>query len=704
MNKPKQPTKRVFRVLIAFLFVLVGVFGSAVYAQQPEARNVIHSIVATSDKDITPQYNKDVTKPQFTIQQGAPAKFSYDTGAWYKKNGDNWEAYTFDRFMEGTYQYRVQVRIDGEDGAMNVLDENGFDVTIDGESWGRGENVRVGGSASSGWTASPEYVVTAPPDAELNLVFDSKWEIHDASAGVPITPFSLASGIIGGTPPYTFKKTAGPDWLQMSPEGIVSGTPTKDFEEEDDDPLRPIPDQFYGVQVTDSAPSPAKKTWLIKLSYKKPAPIEKVVIRDIAATSNLKDIVAYGKNCEDAQFTLTRGKPAKFSWGVWYKKVDGEWKVNRDTTFQEGVYQYQVQVEINEKDGKKYLLDKDQTNITVDDISWGKLATVNSMDNFHFGTAVSPEFHVVKPVPPENKHITAMALTVDQYVLGKNPFAIQVNLQTDGIRPRNAELLTYDEQNDAWVAAQGEIKAQTPYRLRFTFAAKEGYDFEGLTKENIVLGDIGAAIQYDADKKQAVFDLPMLQEPPAPTPEFTITVDPNGGNWDGDTAARTEKIKEGEFFTLPAAPTRTGYTFVCWKGSTYQPGEQYKVEGDHTFTAEWKKVEEPKPHHPDTDKPQKPDDNTTPGTPDNGKNPHTPGNNTTPGTPDKGTNPAAPDKGTNPGTSDKETNPTTPGTATENLKRTAPKTGDPAGITFSVATLCTVMGSSLVLRKKRDRA
>lgn len=704
MNKPKQPTKHVFRVLIAFLFVLVGVFSSAVYAQQPDTRNVIHSIVATSDNDITPQYNKDITEPRFTIQQGAPAKFSYDTGAWYKKNGDNWEAYTFDRFIEGTYQYRVQVRIDGDEGTANVLDENGIDITIDGNSWGRGSNVRVGGSASSGWATSPEYVVTAPPNAELNLVFHPKWVIHDASAGVPITPFSLASGVIGGTKPYTFKKTAGPDWLQISPDGMVSGTPTKDFEEEDDDPLRPIPNQFYGVQVTDSAPSPAKKTWSIKLSYKKPAPIEKVVIQDIAATSNLQDIVAYGKNCEEAQFTVTTGKPAKFSWGVWYKKVDGEWKYNRDTTFQEGVYQYQVQVQISEKDGKKYLLDKDQTNITVDNTSWGKLATVNSMDNFHFGTAVSPEFHVVKPAPPENKHITAMALTVDQYVLGKNPFSIQVNVQTDGIRPRNAELLTYDAQKDAWVPAKGEIQAQTQYRLRFTFAAKEGYDFEGLTKENIVLGEIGAAIQYDADKQQALFDLPMLQEPPAPTPEFTITVDPNGGNWDGDTTIRTEKIKKGDFFTLPAAPTKTGYTFVCWKGSVYQPGDQYKVEDDHVFTAEWKKVERPKPHQPDTDKPQKPDDSAAPGTPDNSKNPHTPGNNTTPGTPDKGTTPHTPDKGINPGTSDKGTNPTTPGTASENRASTAPKTGDPAGIMFSVATLFTMMGSVLVLQKKRNHA
>ena len=39
------------------------------------------------------------------------------------------------------------------------------------------------------------------------------------------------------------------------------------------------------------------------------------------------------------------------------------------------------------------------------------------------------------------------------------------------------------------------------------------------------------------------------------------------------------------------APKREGYTFVCWKGSEYQPGDKYTVAEDHIFTAEWKKNE-----------------------------------------------------------------------------------------------------------------
>lgn len=73
--------------------------------------------------------------------------------------------------------------------------------------------------------------------------------------------------------------------------------------------------------------------------------------------------------------------------------------------------------------------------------------------------------------------------------------------------------------------------------------------------------------------------------------KFTITVDPNGGNWAGDTAKKTYEIANGGSFMLPEAPVKQGYTFLFWKGSAYRPGDHYLVKEDHTFTAEWKKNE-----------------------------------------------------------------------------------------------------------------
>lgn len=69
--------------------------------------------------------------------------------------------------------------------------------------------------------------------------------------------------------------------------------------------------------------------------------------------------------------------------------------------------------------------------------------------------------------------------------------------------------------------------------------------------------------------------------------QFTITYNMNGGTMNGSTASVKETHDYGEVISILKAPTRSGYTFQYWKGSEYQPGENYTVTGDHTFTAQW---------------------------------------------------------------------------------------------------------------------
>ena len=71
------------------------------------------------------------------------------------------------------------------------------------------------------------------------------------------------------------------------------------------------------------------------------------------------------------------------------------------------------------------------------------------------------------------------------------------------------------------------------------------------------------------------------------------TLDLGGGTLDGKTGTITIEANVGDMIKLPAAPTREGYTFRCWKGSEYEAGAEYKVEGDHAFTAEWTKNTSP---------------------------------------------------------------------------------------------------------------
>ncbi|SEH54811.1 MULTISPECIES: LPXTG cell wall anchor domain-containing protein [Atopobiaceae] len=90
----------------------------------------------------------------------------------------------------------------------------------------------------------------------------------------------------------------------------------------------------------------------------------------------------------------------------------------------------------------------------------------------------------------------------------------------------------------------------------------------------------------DVEVKLAISDMYDVQHEVKPELSF----DPTGGRWDDGTDAvrKYEPALESEFAIIDA-PTRDGYTFECWEGSEYQPGQQYHADSDHVFTAKWKK-------------------------------------------------------------------------------------------------------------------
>ena len=101
----------------------------------------------------------------------------------------------------------------------------------------------------------------------------------------------------------------------------------------------------------------------------------------------------------------------------------------------------------------------------------------------------------------------------------------------------------------------------------------------------------------DVELKLAISDMYDVQHVVNPELNF----DPAGGQWEDGTSTvkKYEPALESEFAIIDA-PTRDGYTFVCWKGSEYQPGDKFFADSDHAFTAEWKKNEEPAPSSDDT--------------------------------------------------------------------------------------------------------
>lgn len=64
-----------------------------------------------------------------------------------------------------------------------------------------------------------------------------------------------------------------------------------------------------------------------------------------------------------------------------------------------------------------------------------------------------------------------------------------------------------------------------------------------------------------------------------------ITFDFNGGVIGADCGPKTITVEKGALITLLEAPYKQGHTFLYWDESRYQPGNTYKVEANHTFTA-----------------------------------------------------------------------------------------------------------------------
>lgn len=87
--------------------------------------------------------------------------------------------------------------------------------------------------------------------------------------------------------------------------------------------------------------------------------------------------------------------------------------------------------------------------------------------------------------------------------------------------------------------------------------------------------------------------------PDDPTPDkpgetaYRITYKLNGGTYKGSGADIVETYPAGKVIRIHYKPERSGYTFLYWKGSEYQPGDEYTVTADHVFTTQWAPVTTP---------------------------------------------------------------------------------------------------------------
>ena len=355
-------------------------------------RTKVSEVAGTSDTATIPVYGGAYKKPTVTVTTGAPAYFTINSGNgdWLKKNSaGSWELYTGATFTEGTYKFQCQVRIDGAAGLTHVFDSAGVTVTVDGAAWTAG-TPDVENHYSLVWVHSPEYTVTAPAGTPLAFAKNDTWNIGNTQNGVAITSFSVAVGASGGTAPYTFSKVSGPAWLEVAPDGTVSGTPTAAGANEN-----------LVIRVTDSAGTPATADITLTVGNTTVNPADRTKVSEVAGTSDTATIPVYGGAYKKPTVTVTTGAPAYFTInsgnGDWLKKNSaGSWELYTGATFTEGTYKFQCQVRIDGAAGLTHVFDSAGVTVTVDGAAW--TAGTPDVENHYSLVGVnSPEYTVTSP-------------------------------------------------------------------------------------------------------------------------------------------------------------------------------------------------------------------------------------------------------------------------------------------------------------------
>ena len=365
-------------------------------AEETDTRTPVSTITATSNIDDIIGYGNRVVRPYFNIVEGSPAKIEtvYD---WEKKTATSWEDYSGTAFTEGTYRYVTQIRIEGTGATTHVLDKNGITVTVNGKKW-KNSIPDIFAEYSFAWVESEEYTVVAPAGTPLDFVKDNKWDIDSIYINQAITAFSVAEGAVGGTKPYTFSKVSGPEWIDVATDGTVSGTPTALGANAD-----------LVIKVTDSAADPTSKEITLRVGNTYVLPADREVISVIRATSNIGEILGYGKPVVEPSFIFTEGTQAKFPYfmGQWEKKEGTKWKRYEEATFTEGTYKYGNQIRVDGKNGRTHVLNKDGVSVYIDDkLCADKQKPDGIYDDYSYIYIGTAEYEVVKEVNEEIVPVT----------------------------------------------------------------------------------------------------------------------------------------------------------------------------------------------------------------------------------------------------------------------------------------------------------
>ena len=294
----------------------------------------------------------------YSIYDGATSSFAIEK----KGEGDEWSSIDYgssQTLTAGTYRYRSQLRVDGDNGTLYRLpdptkSEANATLTVDGKAW-TVSSASVYPTFSYAWVTSPEFELAK---VSLPFSFDFKNELNYGVAlkDQAVTEKDLKNYTIGGSEVYTYTKvTNNVPWLNVSEAGIISGTPTAISKAEVKEKIR----------VSDGVNEPIE--FEITAGKVAPAQNEREVISTASFTGwenpAIGDELTYSyKNTFQSKIAAAAGAHYRLPEASSFQilKKDGEdWNVMADNeTFTAGDYKWQTQLRCDNEDGWFYILDE----------------------------------------------------------------------------------------------------------------------------------------------------------------------------------------------------------------------------------------------------------------------------------------------------------------------------------------------------------
>ena len=123
----------------------------------------------------------------------------------------------------------------------------------------------------------------------------------------------------------------------------------------------------------------------------------RTVVSTITATSNIDEIIGFGKSVKSPSFNIKEDVPAQFQTQYnWEKKTATSWEDYSGTAFTEGTYRYVTQIRIDGTAGTTHVLDKNGITVTVNGKKW-KNSIPDIFAEYSFAWVESEEYTVVAP-------------------------------------------------------------------------------------------------------------------------------------------------------------------------------------------------------------------------------------------------------------------------------------------------------------------